>query len=217
MSTRKDQPVPNDKSLENRLKTALFRITCPDTDELMNFVEEILPQAQMVALSKHLKDCPYCAEELKLFEPKSASTKMRAPLSSAPILEQLQTFMARLVFQPALVRNAEKETSPPGEKGNASFYEIEKLDWQITLSIIPGEKASFTLQGQLFGPETVETADFEVNIIATGESAQNEAIQYTKPLAPNGTFILEELLPGVYALWLNTPAGKISLPAIKID
>ena len=41
---------------------------CPDTSTLQDFLEALLPEAQMQTLGAHVADCPHCAAERARFE-----------------------------------------------------------------------------------------------------------------------------------------------------
>src|SRR4030095_4021821 len=50
--------------MQNRLKSRLFRATCPPSLELAEFYMRTLPTSQMLTVSAHLRGCPHCAREV---------------------------------------------------------------------------------------------------------------------------------------------------------
>lgn len=52
--------------LQRLLRSRLYRMFCPTSDELAAFHEQSLPPDRSAALSEHIRTCPHCAHELAL-------------------------------------------------------------------------------------------------------------------------------------------------------
>ena len=54
--------------IDDSLKAALYRITCPDSATLGNFHLSLLPPGDQENIAAHLKSCPYCSLEIEQLE-----------------------------------------------------------------------------------------------------------------------------------------------------
>ncbi|HMO56324.1 MAG TPA: zf-HC2 domain-containing protein [Roseiflexaceae bacterium] len=54
------------RTLQQFLRSRLFRALCPTSDDLMNHVLGMLPISQVASFDAHLASCPHCAAELRM-------------------------------------------------------------------------------------------------------------------------------------------------------
>lgn len=183
--------------IEQQLSAVLYRFSCPDTEELLNYRWGFLSSEQMEALAGHVRQCPHCSQEVAAFSGPPAEA---APQKTVAV--GLPRFMAKWVPASVAVRMAER-----GKRDvYAQYYQVEELEWDITLNWIAGLNMTFSLQGQLYGPS----------------SSEMKAIEIVLPPIPSispddrGTFIFPAVPPGQYKLRILSPLGEITLPTIEL-
>ncbi len=52
--------------LQRLLRSRLYRMFCPSSDELASFHEQSLPPDRSTALAEHVRTCPHCTRELAM-------------------------------------------------------------------------------------------------------------------------------------------------------
>ncbi len=185
------------RSLESSLHAKLFRAGCPDPQQLGEYHLNLLPASQASEVRQHLRDCLYCAEELR----------------------QLEAFMAPGLVERARVIVAELLSGGPaaaplpaagvrgGEPG-PSIYLAGSL--QIILEIQPE-------------PHHPELRS--LNGLVTGRAAGGMEVQLnlldlpplTEQVGEMGEFSFSDLAPGEYTLRLLSPEEEIQVPAFSIE
>ncbi len=206
------QKVAAPDPIDARLTAALFRSNCPTVDDLMNYEWGLLPEAQAAAVAEHLTDCSHCAREAAQLAPplseQEASTQAKPSVS-----ERLRVFVARLLpagpsLAPAPVRGEmDEQEITRGPATAPQCYQVDELDWDITLSRLPGPGAAFTLQGQLLGPSLEEMTAIQAELIDSDIVVE---------LGPDGVFVFASIPPGRYTLCLRAPQIEIQIPDIEL-
>src|SRR6185503_18641157 len=49
---------------QDRLKSRLYRVSCPSSLELGEYHLRLLPAPQMLLVAQHVRECPHCEREL---------------------------------------------------------------------------------------------------------------------------------------------------------
>lgn len=52
--------------LQSQLRSRLFRLFCPSSEELTAFHQNALASARHAEISQHLQQCPHCQKELRI-------------------------------------------------------------------------------------------------------------------------------------------------------
>jgi hypothetical protein len=191
--------------IDDSLKAALYRITCPDGATLGNFHLGLLPETMAAAISTHLAICPHCTQEVAQLELFLAETAVSSPTTADRIkiwlAKQLPTGgqAGEFLGTPAFAMRGD-DTGP---------LMFEAGDAQLSLEVQddpehPGRKA---ILGLVLG---IETEAVEVQLI------QNEVMVTAVSLDPIGNFTISNLQQGQYALILSGPTVEIHVPSLEI-
>lgn len=192
--------------IEAKITHAVYRITCPDSDELGEFYLELLPAARRHQISQHLVDCPHCMGELAQLESFMSDL---APELEYSLADRLKIWVAKLL-KPDKGDTAIGGTLVWAQRGEASgplMYEAG--DTQLTVEIQddtqqPGQKS---LVGLVLG---VDTTAWQVHLW------QNDRLLDAIPLDNLGNFIIDKLSPGAYKLILSGPGNEIHVPDLHV-
>ena len=215
MKNPKQDEREQDKT-EVLLRTTLFRITCPDTDALINYIENVLPEDEKSGIEKHIAYCRHCAAELQKFN--TARLFLRVRSESVSRSKWFPSFVARSILQPAAVRGMISDHESRGHADRSFYYDVPPLDWQITINILSGSEATFVLQGQLFGAPTEELATCKMVLVpeAQFEIKTPEVLPLVGALDQEGLFNITSVPADTYLIWLQTPWANVSLPPLCV-
>ena len=172
--------------IDDSLKAALYRITCPDSATLGNFHLGLLSEDAATEISLHLVKCPHCTRELQQLEAFLAETAVSLQPSTA---ERIKIWLAKRL--------------PTGGHAN------EAGDAQLSLEVQddpehPGRKS---ILGLVLG---IETGNLEARLL------QGDEHLTAVSLDDLGNFIIGNLLPGRYELMLIGESIEIHVQNIKI-
>ena len=187
------------ENMQSRLKSRLFRATCPPSLELAEFYARSLPDPQMLTVSAHVRDCPHCTRELaELGEFMGADTMSDESLSG-----KVQTLVARLVSaSPAL-------GALRGESREPIVLEADGIT--ITLDIQKGSNERLSILGQLAADDQEHWTEATVSL------RRGEQQESTTTVDDLGTFIIQELRPGSIQLNIRSSAGiELNIPSIDV-
>jgi len=187
--------------LQNRVKKALYQVSCPTPMELGEYHLGLLPPAQVLVIAQHLRECPLCrreAAELQDF--------LTAP--DAGLLDTLKVLIARLI------NPAENGYTPAGvalrgaAKGPLSF---EADGVSITLEVQPAPNGQLALVGQLAADDHDQWTGAKV------ELQQADAPRLTASMDDLGAFRFEGVHPGVIQVTIRSLYDlQVEIPNIDI-
>lgn len=192
--------------IDDSLKAALYRITCPDSATLGNFYLGLLPKDKASVLSAHLAVCPHCMQEVSQLEAFLLETTVSPEPTPA---ERIKVWIAKrlptgdqtggLLGTPAFAMRG-------GDTGPLMY---EAGDAQLSLEVQddpehPGRKS---ILGLVLG---IETDDVEAKLL------QKDQVITAVSLDPIGNFTITNLQSGSYALILTGPTVEIHVSTLEI-
>ncbi len=192
--------------IDDSLKAALYRITCPDSATLGNFHLGLLAQDEAVMIANHLDICPHCTEEVSQLELFLAETAVSLEVSTS---DRIKIWIAKRIPSGGGAGNV-LGTPAFAVRGNDSgplMYEAG--DAQLTLDIQddpekPGRKS---ILGLVLG---IETHDVEVKLMREG------VVVTAVTLDDLGNFTFSGLEPGKHELNLSGQSIEIHVPDLLI-
>ena len=202
------QPYREQQAFESALSSALYRHTCPEPDELMNFAWGMLNGQTVALVSSHLINCEHCQQEMAMLMPEPAT---QSSINLATLLKSLQTharmIIGRLLPAPTLglapVRGEEDDI-------RTAVCSIDEMGWDITFTHHPLDGFSYQLNGIVLGPTEDKLAALEICLVQDDTIIENSALTTT------GTFEFEGVSAGRYTLCLYSTETSICVPNILI-
>jgi hypothetical protein len=192
--------------IDDSLKAALYRITCPDSATLGNFHLELLAKDETAKIADHLAICPHCTQELSQLEVFLAETAVSLQSST---VDRIKIWIAKRIPSGGGAGGM-LGTPAFAVRGNDSgplMYEAG--DAQLTLEIQddpehPGRKS---ILGLVLG---IETNDVEVKLLREGEVVTAVTLDLI------GNFTISNLASGNYELIISGPSIEIHLLELPI-
>ena len=188
------------------LIAALFRHSCPASDQLIAFHEGELQGNEKLVVALHLRECPHCARELASFV-REERTGLDAWLRSAvEVLEAVFVLPGEL----APARRGEVQEAPPFPR----IYRVDKVDIEVILDVQPASAHSQRqdLSGLVHavekGPDTIGGTPVELY--------RDEGLIAVSQVSPRGRFTFESLAPASYELVLLWGDREIRLRGIEV-
>jgi hypothetical protein len=169
------------------LTANLFRLTCPDADELGDFHLGLLSEPQSRITEQHLARCPFCTRELVQYQ-----DFLGDPPTQPGLAKRVIVALAKLL-----------DSTFPSEQALAPAYVLRGEDAGLTLYRAAGLQISLDVQ------EDVEEPGYQSIVgVITGASAPRLTVDLWQegeyldsvPVDESGDFTLSALLPGVYEL-----------------
>jgi hypothetical protein len=196
--------------MDDSLKAALYRITCPDGATLGNYHLGLLAETAAQHVSHHLAICPLCTRELAQLEAFLAETAVSLQPSTG---ERIKVWIAKRLpgsgpNRPGL--GAATGTPAFALRGdNAGPLMYEAGDAQLSLEIQddpehPGRKS---ILGLVLG---IETESVEVKLL------QGDGVVTAVTLDEIGNFSFTSLETGSYELTLSGQTIEIHVPDLNI-
>jgi hypothetical protein len=192
-------------SIEDQLKRILYRAFCPESIELGEYQAGRLPAERREAIREHLRDCPFCIQELE--ELRNFLEETGWEIEPGP-LEKLRIIVARLLdVKGGLGARPPLPGAPAlqGVRGGASrslIYEAEGILITLDFQADPERQESMTLIGLVSAPEPIP---FDARLHKAGVFISST------PVDEFGNFKLSPILSGTYALILSSPAVEIQI------
>lgn len=199
------------KTLEREQKlltSRLYRASCPSTDELGEFHLRMLPSDQMLIVSQHLRECPYCTREIDQL--KEFLSKL-APGSEGSLLQRTKPLIAQLIGG----RGVSDAASTPslalrGGSEEPVIYEVEGI--VIVLDIQPAMDGKVNILGQVAADDQEEWTGAMVKLQPTHEN------QMTTILDDLGAFRFEEAPSASIQITITSLQGiEVQIQNIEID
>jgi hypothetical protein len=187
--------------LQNRVKKALYRVSCPTSMELGEYHLGLLPSSQVLVVDKHLRECPLCrreAAELQDF--------LTAP--EAGLLGTLKVLIARLINQTENGYTPASVALRGAAKGPLTF---ETDGVAITLDVQPDPNGHISLLGQLAADDQDQWTGAKV------ELQQADSSQLTASMDDLGAFRFEGVYPGAIQITIKSLYDiHVQIPNIDI-
>ena len=192
--------------IDDSLKAALYRISCPDSATLGNFHLGLLPDSQATTLSAHLAVCPHCSQEVSHLEAFLAETAVSLEPSTA---EKIKVWIAERLPSAGQSRDIMGTPAFAMRGSDTGPLMFEAGDAQLSLEVQddpehPGRKS---VLGLVLG---IETDDVEATLL----KADNVITAVS--LDPIGNFIIANLPSGSYTLRLAGPTVEIQVSTLEI-
>lgn len=166
-------------------EAALYRVTCPTSDDLVSYQEHHLDKPQARSVSDHVRHCTLCQAELALLDAIDAIPLMSDDVASR-IRRQIEAFL-----QPALKLQF---------RGQAQIYATPEVVIPISLKRSTDRSLGWTLTGELMRqdgtpfPETIE------RILLQHVNGGDHIAEMNQ----DRTFVVRHLGVGTYRLIIET-------------
>lgn len=201
---------------ENELYSrALFRLQCPDTDQILNYVWDLLDEETSLRTAVHITKCPHCLAESERLAPAPVIEETGSESSLLPELgRRLRLFMAQLQPYQHVVPVRFDDQAQSITRGQASFtkvYTIEELDLTILLDQWIEDDKTCTIQGQLLGMDSDHIESFQVSLMT------DERRVATQKLNAVGVFSFTSIRCNQYTLCFHTPRVQLCVPDIDFS
>jgi hypothetical protein len=180
---------------QKRLKSRLYRSTCPPPEELGEFHLRLLPANQVLQIAQHLRKCPYCVEEITGLE-KELQTDREPKLSS---IEPLKRLFAQLVRGGAGTVSGHALTGIRGDTTSSPIFEVD--DIVISLDVEPDPDGQISVQGLLVAGNQDEWTG------ATIAVKQSYMMPLTAQVDDLGSFTLKSLYPSPTQIAIRSLKG----------
>ncbi len=192
--------------IDDSLKAALYRITCPDSATLGNFHLGLLPEDAATKISAHLTGCPHCTREVEQLEAFLAETAVSLQPSTT---ERIRVWIAKRLPAGGPGRSALGTPAFATRGGDSGPLMYEAGDAQLSLEVQddpehPGRKA---ILGLVLG---IDTEAVEARL------SQNDQIVRAETLDTVGNFTFTDLPSGEYELTVSGPTIEIHLQELII-
>lgn len=193
--------------IEDSLKAALYRITCPDSATLGNFHLGLLPEDAVTKISKHLSDCPHCTREVQQLEAFLAETAVSLQPSTA---ERIKVWIAKRMPSGGQTRNMLGTPAFAMRGGDTGPLMYEAGDAQLSLEVQddPEHPGRRSILGLVLG---IETEAVEVKLL------KQVVVETAVLLDSTGNFNLTNLAAGQYELIVSGSTIEIHVPELTIE
>ena len=187
------------ENMQSRLKSRLFRATCPPSLELAEFFARTLPPPQMLTVSAHVRSCPHCTRELAEL---GAFMGAQSSEPAEPVGER-KTLVARLVNSASSAFGA--------LRGESRSVTLEVEGAVITFEIQSASNGRVSVLGQI----AAEAQDAWTG--ATVILQPSDASQQTTSVNDLGAFTFEAVQPGVGEFIITSLHNEsIKIPPLDI-
>lgn len=201
--------------LQNRLAAQLYRLTCPTSIELGDYLLDLLPGSQSQLIAKHLRECPHCTKEIAQLKDYIMDL---SPAAKPGLLDQARVIIARMIggIQPGELLSGQLggaalapayATLRGGDQGPITLQADGIL---IILEIEPAAEGRIAVIGQLASDEQDSWIAAKVELFENGELLASDS------LSDIGAFRFEGILPGAVELKITPRSGPIVLANIAI-
>jgi anti-sigma factor RsiW len=191
--------------VEGRLVDALYRVTCPDPQELGEFQLGRLSRTQRAAIRRHVAECPHCAREVAQLEGYLGS--LSGELGPGP-LERLRVLVAQLISGPALAPMGQPALA--GVRGGArgpAIYQAEEIQIALETEEDEARPGSWVLLGLVTGAPT------ERMLVQVWQAGRRVGRGQVDSL---GNLIIAGLASGIHEIRLSGAEVEIRIPEFPI-
>jgi len=191
--------------IDDSLKAALFRITCPDSAALGNYHLGLLAEGKVATIADHLTICPHCTQEVSQLEAFLVETAVSLEPSTA---DRIKVWIAKRIsngsngdpFGSAAFAVRGNDTGP-------LMYEAGEAQLTLEIQDDPEKPGRKSILGLVLG---IETNDVEVKLIREGE------VVTAVTLDDLGNFTISNLQSGDYSLTLAGQTVEIHISTLEI-
>lgn len=192
--------------LDDSLKAAFYRITCPDSATLGNFHLGLLSDEAAAPIAKHLAICPHCTQEIAQLEAFLGETAVTLQPSTT---ERIKVWIAKRIPTGGHSRGGVGTPAFAVRGGDTGPLMYEGGEAQLSLEVQddpehPGRKS---ILGLVLGIETEH-----VTVRLFGEDGAETAVT----LDPGGNFTFTNLATGPYQLIVSGPDFEIQVSELTI-
>jgi len=193
--------------LQKRMTSRLYRITCPSPVELGEYHLRMLPSSQMLIVSQHLRECPYCTREvdqLKEFLSDLATN------SGSNLFQNTKVLVARLVGE----RDGSSVIGEPsfalrGEGEGPITFVVEGI--VIVLDVQTAGEDKVNILGQV----AADNQDLWIGSKVTLKQVDESKI--TDSLDDLGAFNFKQVISGSIQITFLSPQGvELRIPTIDV-
>lgn len=187
-------------SREQQLLTSyLFRNLCPSAAELGEYHLHLLPPAQMLVISQHLRECPYCTREIDQLKEFLSDL---APGSESSLFKKANLLIAqRISGQEASGATNKPSFALRGENEGPMTFEVDGI--LIVIDFQKTNDGKLNLLGQLAADQQDDWTDASVKL---NQESQPELSTKVDDL---GAFRLGGVLPGSVGLQIEARDGTM--------
>lgn len=179
--------------IDDSLKAALYRITCPDSATLGNFHLGLLPEAAATEIADHVAICPHCVRELEQLEAFLAETAVSLQPST---VERIKVWIAKRL--PTGGQTGSTLGTPAfamrGDDTGPLMYEAGTAQLSLEVQDDPEHPGRKSILGLVLG---IETEAVEARLV------QGDEVVTAVTLDELGNFTFTGLEPGTYELTLS--------------
>jgi hypothetical protein len=177
---------------QKRLRTQLYRSTCPSSIELGDFHLGLLPASQKLVLAQHIRECPHCRREIA-----ELAHFLAEPDAQPDLLETAKVLFAQLVNGGATTAFGALR----GESKGPLTFEADGV--VITLDIQPGPNGQVSILGQVAADDQDQWTGAKV------ELRQVDKLELTASLDDLGAFRFNDVSLGVSQIAIKSLHGII--------
>jgi hypothetical protein len=177
---------------QKRLRTQLYRSTCPSSIELGDFHLGLLPASQKLVLAQHIRECPHCRREIA-----ELAHFLAEPDAQPDPLETAKVLFAQLVNGGATTAFGALR----GESKGPLTFEADGV--VITLDVQPGPNRQVSILGQLAADDQDQWTGAKVELRQVGK------LELTASLDDLGAFRFNDVSLGVGQITIKSLHGII--------
>ena len=197
--------------VQNYLTAQLYRITCPPSVELGDYVLGMLPANQSAMIADHLQNCPHCTQEV------SQLTDYLGELGSIPKanpVEQVKVLIARMIDGIELGKLFGGMTLAPAyatlRGGTSGTITLQADGILIILEVQPATTGRKAILGQIASDEQDRWTGAKVELYRSDVLLASDSVN------DFGAFHCDGILPGAVELKIIPLSGPIVLAKIEI-
>jgi hypothetical protein len=193
--------------MQNNLTTQLYRLTCPSSLELGDYVLGVTAGRQSRSIAEHLRDCPHCTQEVDQLRD---YIKDLSPAPRPNPLEQARVLIARVIggIEPGGLTMAPAYATVRG--GSPGPITLQADGILIILEVQPSAEGRVDLIGQLASDQQELWISARVELFENGELLASDSV------SDIGGFRFEGILPEAVELKITPLRGPVVLANIEI-
>lgn len=184
--------------LQNRLKKQSYRATCPMPIELGDYHLRLLSAPDMLVISQHLRECPFCRQEVATLE-----NFLHSLDPDSSLLGAAKVLIARIVGgQPG-------DRLAPALRGDAKgplTFEADGI--VILLDIQPANDGKVHILGQVAADDQDQWTGSLVELRREGQ------LQFSTEIDDLGAFRFEGAMPGTKELQITSKDKSLIVVSI---
>jgi hypothetical protein len=188
-----------------RLSDTLFRLDCPDSQTLGEFVVEMLSAEQTLAMRMHLADCPNCTDEIAALRGLLRGDPRAAPVARPGPLARL---IARLLPAP--------NPQLAGVRGAAVQESETYIAGPVTVSISLTGTGAGSGRRYLLIALVVNEEEGSVPAGAVVRLMQGSTRVAEEQLDEGGNVVMDDLREGLYNLEVLLSTGIVVVEGISV-